>query len=141
MERSHSSMGCGVVGPLAPRRALRGMNDGKNVNLIWLQVVDDSVGPFDQFANLGQLELCHYATGQRKICDLLRAASQTINGSLSVLRRLLPNVGVDRPKMPERSVGPMNFHWDNLNSRRTSSTLRVRPASLSAKPDSMAWRT
>jgi hypothetical protein len=114
------------------------MKDGKHVNLIWLQVVNDSVWPLDDFANLGHLKLCYHPAGKRKVGNLLRASSQTVNRSLSVAGRLLRDVGVDRPKVSKCSVGPMNLHWDNLNSLRTSSTLWVRPASLSARPDSMA---
>jgi hypothetical protein len=114
------------------------MKYGKYVDLIWLQVVNDSVWPLDHFAELGHLKLCYHPAGKRKICNLLRAPSQTIDSSLGVAGRLLCDVSMDRPKVSKRSVGPVNPHWDNLNSLRTSSTLRVRPDSLSARPDSMA---
>jgi hypothetical protein len=35
-----------------PRRALCSMKDGKHVNLIWLQVVNDSVGSLDHLTDL-----------------------------------------------------------------------------------------
>lgn len=121
-----------------PGRVLCSVKDGKHVNLIWLQVVNDSVGSFDNLTDLGHFKFRRHSAGQREIGNLLGAPSQTIDGSLSVPRRLLRDVSVDRPKVSERSVSPVNFHWDNLNSLRTSSTPRVRPAALSAKPASMA---
>lgn len=112
------------------------VEDGKHVNLIWLQLVNDSVGSLDHLTDLRDFKFRYRPAGERKIGNLLRASSQTIDGSLSVIRRLLGNVSMDCPKVSKGSIGPMNVHWDNLNSLRTSSTLRVRPAWLSARP---AW--
>jgi hypothetical protein len=125
-------------GRLTQGRILGSVKDGKYVDLVRPQMIDDSVGPLYHLTDLGQVKLRDGPAGQRKGRNLLRASGQTIDSSLSIGRRVLCNVSVDGPKVSKCSVGPVNFHWDSLNSLRTSSTLRVRPASLSARPDSIA---
>jgi len=39
--------------------------------LVWFDVIDDAVWPLDHFSNLVHFVLRHFASGERKISDLL----------------------------------------------------------------------
>jgi hypothetical protein len=114
------------------------VHNRKHVHLVRLDVVDDAVGPFHDFSNLTLLELRDDASGKRKFADLLRSSRQAVNDPQSVLRGVSCDVGVNGFEVFEGGVGPVHFHFGSPNFARTCSTSVVRPAWLSAKPDSMA---
>ena len=92
-------------------------------------------------SDLTVLELRDDAAGQREFGDLLGSSGQAVNDPQCVLRGVPCNVGVDGFEVFKGGGGPVDLHFGSPNSARTCSTSVVRPASLSAKPDSMAWRT
>lgn len=104
------------------------MDDGKHVNLIRLDVVDDSKGPFQNLPNLWDPEFRDLPPRQGELSNLLRAPGQAVNNVQGVLRRIPCNVGVNSPEMVARSVRPVNLHFSRPNPARTVSTLVVRPA-------------
>ncbi len=112
--------------------------DRKDVDLIRLEVVNDSKGAFHDLPDLGDPEFRDLAPRQGERSDLLGASGQPVNNAQGVLRRIPCDVGVNRPEMVARRIRPVDFHFSNPNSARTVSTLVVRPAWLSARPDSMA---
>ena len=69
--------------------------------------------------------------------DLLSAPRQTINNSLGVFRRALSYIFMNGPELFQCIVSPFDLHLLSPNFARTSSTLVVRPASLSARPFSI----
>jgi hypothetical protein len=56
------------------------MENCQHVNLIWLEVVDDAVRPFDQFTDLEHFELCNHAAveGKSAICCDRRVKRSTV---------------------------------------------------------------
>lgn len=116
------------------------MDYGKHVDLIGFDVVNNSKRPFQNLPDLRDAKFRDLASRQRERRDLLGAPGQAVGNALRVLRRIFRDVGVDGPQMVARRVRPMNLHL-RPNSARSVSTLVVRPVWLSAKPDSMAWRT
>jgi len=110
----------------------------KHVNLVRLDVIDDPVRAFHDFPDLTGFCLWNHSTRERKLADLLRPPCQSIHNPLRILGRTLTNIGMNSPKLLNRSISPMNLHFGNPNSARTRSTSVVRPAWLSASPISIA---
>ena len=52
---------------------LGAVNDGQNIDLVRFDVIDDPVWPLDHLSNLVHFVLRHFASGERKISDLLRS--------------------------------------------------------------------
>lgn len=117
------------------------MNHGDDIHLIWLQVVDNSVGPFKHFTDLWKLGFGNDAARLWERANLLRSPCQPIDDSLCIFWRTVPDVGVKGLKVADGRVGPVDLHFGSPNEARTCSTSVVLPAVLSAIPDSMAWRT
>jgi hypothetical protein len=69
-----------------PRCLLRSMNDGDNVQLVRFDVVDDSVGAFQNFSYLREIDFWDDAARLWERGDLLGASGEAINDSQSVLR-------------------------------------------------------
>jgi len=117
------------------------MNNGKHVDLVRRDAVDDPKGALDNLTDLGEPEFRDFTPRHGEISNLLGAAGQPIDKAQSIFGRIPCNVGVDGPQMVTRRIRPMDFHFSKPNCARSVSTLVVRPAWLSARPDSMAWRT
>ena len=62
------------------------MDDREHVDLVRLDVVDDSVGAFQHFPNLAVLKLGHGAARERELGNLLGSSGQAVNSAQSVLR-------------------------------------------------------
>lgn len=110
------------------RNWLCAVDDGKHVDLVRLDLVDDAEGAFHYLPDLRDPEFQHFASGQGELSDLLRASGQPVNNAQGIFRGVPCNVGVDCAQMVARRVGPMNFHFSRPNSARSVSTLVVRPA-------------
>ena len=53
------------------KNILGAMDDAQDVDLVWFDVIDDAVWPLDHFSNVVHFVLRHFASGERKISDLL----------------------------------------------------------------------
>src|SRR5208337_3265866 len=104
------------------------VDNSKHVDLIGLDVVDDSEGPFQNLPNLRDPEFRDPSPRQGEVSNLLRAPGQAINNVQGVLRRIPCNVGVNGLEMVAGSVRPVDFHFLRPNPARTVSTQVVRPA-------------
>ena len=93
------------------------------------------------FTNLRKLSFGNDAAGLWEIADLLKTSCQTVNNSLCIIWRALSDIGMKASKLASRSVGPVDLYFGSPNEERTCSTSVVRPASLSANPVSINWRT
>jgi hypothetical protein len=62
------------------------MDNGEHIHLAGLDVVDDTVGPFEDLSNLTVLELRDDAAGHREFGNPLGSRRQAVNDSQSVLR-------------------------------------------------------
>jgi hypothetical protein len=79
------------------------------------------------------------AARQRESGNLRGSPRQMINNAQSILRRIPCDAGVKGAEMFECTTGPVDFHFVSPSWARTSATSVVlRPASLSARQDSMA---
>jgi len=47
------------------------MDNCQDIDLVWFNVVDDSVRPFEDFSNLSMLELPNHTSGLREFANLL----------------------------------------------------------------------
>ena len=68
-----------------PRCSLRSVDHSDNVHLVGLDVIDDSVGAFQNFTYLRELDFRDDATGLGKGADLLGTSGETVNDSQGVL--------------------------------------------------------
>ena len=68
-----------------PRGSLRSVDHGNNVYLIGFDVIDDSVGSFQNFPYLWELDFRDDAAGLGEGADLLGTSGETVNDSQSVL--------------------------------------------------------
>ena len=68
-----------------PRCLLRSVNHSNNVYLIGFDVIDDSVGAFQNFPYLWEFDFRDDAAGLWKGADLLGTFGETVNDSQSVL--------------------------------------------------------
>ena len=109
------------------RSSLAGFNPIRD-NLVWLDIVDDSVRSFDDLPNLGHFVFRNHAAGERQLANLLRAPRQTVNHSFGIGRRVSRNVAVDRIQVPQSGIGPVDVHSRKPYLRRTSCTSVVLPA-------------
>ncbi len=87
------------------------VDDGKHVDLIRLDPVDDSERPFQNLPNLRDPEFCDLRPRQGEFSNLLRPPGQAVDNAEGVLRRVPCDVGVNGPKMVACSVGPVNLHF------------------------------
>ena len=124
-----------------PWGLLRPMNDSQNINLVWLEVIDYPVWTFNYLANLRKGSFRDHSAGKRECSNLFRAKSQAIHGSLGICDGITGDECVDGCEMGDCGICPMYIHAGNPKRLRTSFTSMVLPAWLSARPDSMAWRT
>ena len=60
---------------------LRSVNHSDNVHLVGLDVIDDSVGAFQNFPYLWELDFRDEMTRLGKGADLLRTSGETVNDS------------------------------------------------------------
>lgn len=68
-----------------PRCLLRSVNHSDNVHLVGLDVIDDSVGAFQNFSYLWELDFRDDAAGLGEGADLLGTSGETVNDSQGVL--------------------------------------------------------
>jgi hypothetical protein len=68
-----------------PRCLLRSVNHSDNVHLVWLDVIDDSVGAFQDFPYLWEFDFRDDAAGLGEDSDLLGTSGETVNDSQAVL--------------------------------------------------------
>ena len=68
-----------------PRCLLRSVNHSDNVHLVWLDVIDDSVGAFQDFPYLWEFDLRDDVAGLGEDSDLLGTSGETVNDSQGVL--------------------------------------------------------
>ena len=68
-----------------PRCSLRSVDHRDNVHLVGLDVINDSVGAFQNFPYLRELDFRDDAAGLGKGADLLGTSGETVNDSQSVL--------------------------------------------------------
>jgi hypothetical protein len=73
------------------------VDDGKHVDLIGLDVVDDSKGRFQNLPDLRDAEFRDLTARQGEFSDLLRAPGQPVNHVQGVLRGTSCDVGVYGP--------------------------------------------
>ncbi len=118
-----------------PREALEAtgapVNDGQDVNLPRGNLVDHTVLPLQDFADVGILVLGNHLPGPGKSGDLPRSRRNPVDHPLRVASGITSNVLVDRGQMPDRCVCPTNFHSGSPNCRRTSATSTIRPSAAS----------
>lgn len=117
---------------------LRPVNHCDDIYLIGFDVINNTIRALKDFTYLWKVGFRNGAAGLGEVADLLRSSGQTINDSLSVLRRALLDVGMKSLDVTYRGVGPVNPHFGRPNEERTCSTSVVRPVLLSANPASMA---
>ena len=67
-----------------PRCLLRSVDHRDNVHLVGLDVIDDSVGAFQNFPYLWELDFRDDAAGLGEGSDLLGASGETVNDSYGV---------------------------------------------------------
>ena len=67
---------------------LSAVDDGKHIDLVRLDVVDDSKGPFQNFPDLRDPEFRDLPPRQGEVSNLLRAPGQAVNNAKGVLRRI-----------------------------------------------------
>jgi len=67
-------------------RLLRGVDNCQDVDLVRLDVVNDPVRPFEDFADLAEFELRNRTSGLWKLGDLLRSSAQAVNDAERVIR-------------------------------------------------------
>ena len=65
----------------SPRCLLRSVNHRDNVHLVGLDVIDDSVGAFQNFPYLWELDFRDDAAGLGEGSDLLGTSGETVNDS------------------------------------------------------------
>jgi hypothetical protein len=68
-----------------PRCLLRSVDHSDNVHLVGLDVINDSVGAFQNFPYLRELDFRDDAAGLGKGADLLGTSGETVNDSQGVL--------------------------------------------------------
>lgn len=68
-----------------PRCLLRPVNHSDNVHLVGLDVINESVGAFQNFPYLWEFNFRHDAAGLGKGADLLGTSGETVNDSQGVL--------------------------------------------------------
>ena len=68
-----------------PRCSLRSVDYSDNVHLVGLDVINDSVGAFQNFPYLWELDFRDDAAGLGEGSDLLGTPGETVNDSQSVL--------------------------------------------------------
>ena len=117
------------------------MDHSKNINLIRIYVIDNSVGTFDHFSNWVNIVFRNSATCKRELAYLLGSSSEPSNHALGIFRGILGNMGVDCIKMGLGCISPMDLHSVKPYFARTSFTSLVRSSLLSAKPRSITSRT
>ena len=69
----------------SPRCLLRSVNHSDNIHLVRLGVIDDSVGAFQNFPYLRELDFRDDAAGLGEGADLLGTSGETVNDSQGVL--------------------------------------------------------
>ncbi len=62
------------------------MDDSKNVDLIRLDIVDDSIGAFHDLPNLWDRKFRDFAPRQGEFSNLLGASGQPVDNALGVSR-------------------------------------------------------
>ena len=68
-----------------PRCLLQSVNHSDNVHLVGLDVIDDSIGAFQDFPYLCEIDFRDDAAGLGEVADLLGASGETVNDSQGVL--------------------------------------------------------
>ena len=68
-----------------PRCSLRSVDHSDNVHLVGLDVINDSVGAFQNFPYLRELDFRDDAAGLGESAELLRTSGETVNDSQGVL--------------------------------------------------------
>ena len=68
-----------------PRCSLRSVDHSDNVHLVGLDVIDDSIGAFQDFPYLCEIDFRDDAAGLGKGADLLGTSGETVNDSQGVL--------------------------------------------------------
>ena len=87
------------------------VDDGKDIDLIRPDVVDDPERPFQNLPNLRDPEFCDLPPRQGELINLLRPPGQAVDNVEDILRRVPRDVCMNGPKMVARSVGPTNLHF------------------------------
>ena len=111
--------------------------DGDNVNSIWSNAVDYSVGMLEDFTQLTNLKFGDRASGHRKGAYLWCAIGNSLNHPPRVIGGGLSDVVMNGLYIAISGLGPDDSHSGNPNLLRTSFTSMTRSASLSASPASI----
>lgn len=117
------------------------MDYSENIYLIRFDVVDDSIRSFNDFANLIQLIFAHFLSGKREHGDLFGTPRDAVYHPSGVFSGIVRYVPVDGVEMSFGRLGPVDSHSARPYFSRISRTSLVRPALLSPRPASIAWRT
>ena len=109
--------------------------------------IDDAVRPLDEFASVHAASLGHLATGLGKLLCLSKPADDALDDLVGVHRGRETDILGDRAKLIRGLLRPAERERHDARRIRlrmramASSCETVRPASDSAMPISIAWRT
>lgn len=78
---------------------MRPMKYDEHIDLVGLNVIDDSISPFNDLPNLFHVKFKYCPAGEGKLTDLLRATGEPIDCSFSICGRVLGDVLMDGIKM------------------------------------------
>jgi hypothetical protein len=88
------SLGCGIVSELT-----RGMNDGKYLDPLIVQPVNDPIIAHNDLSQFREPSLVHERSGRWKSSQSADGFPQSFDRALSVNSRIPRNVGVNGPKI------------------------------------------
>ena len=117
------------------------MEDGDHVKAIRHHTVDQAIRVDDQFPQVRIVIGWHDAPRVRVINELHGAVRKLVDDTLGVERCIALDVLVDAIEVGLRLGRPDHPHSDRPYLARTVLTSSPRPASLSARPRSIAWRS
>lgn len=132
------SSGVLAVCCLRPGWPARRMENCNYVHLARKDSIDNAIRSFNDFTNIGKFQFRNCTARARRFTNLLRATRKAINDAQRVFWGVFGDVFVNREQMLYGYVRPVDFHFGRSNRSRSSSTLMVRPASLAARPASIA---
>lgn len=98
------------------------MHHSQHFDLVWLDAIDDPIGPLEHFAQRVDLVFRHPAARMRQLANALGVAGDPIDHRVGTQWRFLGNMGTNGAELGYRLIGEADSHSGKPNSRRTAFT-------------------